>query len=665
MTCQTICPTHPRPLTRRNTPNGTGSKAISSSQPREQLDSTIDKASAAILSWAGPDGAWQTEYNLGVVPGLMTSIAAHYAGLSDREFFQDDKDIFADAMASQGRDGSFVIYEGGPKSREQTRLFSVAAEYALEHNPKIQDDPDFAQQLKQAAEKGRRFHGSEAESTESVMFTSMVNLFDNLTSPGEKLVGKINPIRPDVVKLLLHTRIGNRVTEQLMAPMPGILPAMALLGKEAGSKAKPTFLSHLTGQTGLLSHASEGQLQQLEQDVLDWQDPNGGWVYTAVATAMSIMALNSRGYDVQSQEIQNGLRYIDEARFDTEHGQRVSFLDASVWDTAVAADALLASGVKADHPTISQAIDRLLESQHDDGRWAFALKSTHIPDTDDAAMAVRFLTRALKSAEPNKQPRMREAIRAGVDSCLEFQQKDGGWNSYEPSIMSWGDRVPTPYEAAALDPSTPDVAGRILGVLGMVEQNDLLTEEQKPKLDKARERCLEYLKDSQRDNGSWWGRWTSGLNSSPAFVLPGLRWAGVDTQADWVQECREFYLETQNPDGGWGETVRADNDQSLAGQGESTPAQTAYAILALLASSPQDDISQDQGLRKAVEYLQSKQNDGEWDNERDIYTAIPGMSYYDAPLMTTSITTIALANYRDALEHGVSEAFKRFAAGPS
>ena len=110
---------------------------------------------------------------------------------------------------------------------------------------------------------------------------------------------------------------------------------------------------------------------------------------------------------------ETGLDYLETARFDTEHGQRISFLDASVWDTAVAGDVLLATGMRGDDPVMNGAIDRLLESQHEDGRWAFALKSEHIPDSDDAAMAIRFLTRALPTARPEKRTKIREAIERG------------------------------------------------------------------------------------------------------------------------------------------------------------------------------------------------------------------------------------------------------------
>ena len=59
----------------------------------------------------------------------------------------------------------------------------------------------------------------------------------------------------------------------------------------------------------------------------------------------------------------------------------------------------------------------------------------------------------------------------------------------------------------------------------------------------------------------------------------------------------------QNPDGGWGETCGSYDDPNTRGVGLSTPSQTAWALLGLLAAG--DDRSD--SLAKGVRWLLTRQ----------------------------------------------------------
>ena len=80
----------------------------------------------------------------------------------------------------------------------------------------------------------------------------------------------------------------------------------------------------------------------------------------------------------------------------------------------------------------------------------------------------------------------------------------------------------------------------------------------------------------------------------------------------------------QNPDNGWGETCYTYNDPSLAGRGASTPSQTAWALLALMAAGELKSTA----VHRGIHYLLSNQNDrGGWDERHFTGTGFPNVFY--------------------------------------
>jgi squalene-hopene/tetraprenyl-beta-curcumene cyclase len=97
----------------------------------------------------------------------------------------------------------------------------------------------------------------------------------------------------------------------------------------------------------------------------------------------------------------------------------------------------------------------------------------------------------------------------------------------------------------------------------------------------------------------------------------------------------------QNPDGGWGEDLRSYRDPAWIGRGASTPSQTAWALLALLAVDAAHPAVAD-GVRWLVE---RQRPDGNWDEELFTGTGFPGDFYLNYHLYRLSFPLTALARY--------------------
>jgi squalene-hopene/tetraprenyl-beta-curcumene cyclase len=105
----------------------------------------------------------------------------------------------------------------------------------------------------------------------------------------------------------------------------------------------------------------------------------------------------------------------------------------------------------------------------------------------------------------------------------------------------------------------------------------------------------------------------------------------------------------QNPDGGWGETVASYDDEKLAGKGESTPSQTAWALLGLLAA----DGPRSEAVERGVDYLVRTQNaEGTWAERLWTGTGFPGHFYLRYHLYRHYFPLMALGQYRARLGAG-------------
>ncbi|MBV9130376.1 MAG: hypothetical protein JO298_08310, partial [Verrucomicrobia bacterium] len=143
-------------------------------------------------------------------------------------------------------------------------------------------------------------------------------------------------------------------------------------------------------------------------------------------------------------------------------------------------------------------------------------------------------------------------------------------------------------------------------------------------------------------NGAWYGRWGVNYIYGTSQVLRGLRAVDLDMDEPWIQLGRDWLEACQNEDGGWGETVASYDDPSLRGKGQSTPSQSAWALLGLCAFQK----VRRRSVERGIQYLISCQNpDGSWNETLITGTGFPRVFYLKYDMYRNNWPLMALARY--------------------
>ncbi len=344
-----------------------------------------------------------------------------------------------------------------------------------------------------------------------------------------------------------------------------------------------------------------------------------------------------------------------------------------VWDTAINLVALIESGIDPQREEIRSAMVWLAKKEVRKGGdwrvqnpgvepsgWAFEFNNVHYPDTDDTMMVLMALALGRKdeggrmkdevdgpSAAGSEMPRPDtssfilhpSSFQRALRWLLSFQCKDGGWAAFDRDVTQrWLEEVPFADHHAIIDPTCSDLTGRVLELLGRIGH---------PRESVTVQNALTFLHKTQDADGSWYGRWGVNYIYGTWQVLRGLQAIGEDMRQDWIVRAREWLESCQNDDGGWGETAASYDDPHLKGKGPSTPSQTAWALMGLLAASPPEMIER-RAIRRGVAFLTERQNpDGSWPEPETTGTGFPRVFYLRYDMYRNNWPLLALATLRN------------------
>jgi squalene-hopene/tetraprenyl-beta-curcumene cyclase len=320
-----------------------------------------------------------------------------------------------------------------------------------------------------------------------------------------------------------------------------------------------------------------------------------------------------------------------------------------IWDTALVLNALFDSGVEGSDPALIRGAEWLLSKQTRSegdwkikakearpGGWYFQYENEFYPDNDDTAAVLLALIKILGTDE-----QARPALERGLDWLLKMQCRDGGWGAFDiDNDRLFLNQIPFADHGALLDPSTVDVTGRVLEVLGLLGYDTTF--------DPAA-RGVGFIRREQETFGGWYGRWGVNYIYGTWSVLAGLRAIGEEMSQPYIKRATAWLRSVQNPDGGWGESCRSYDAPSTAGLGPSTPSQTAWAIMALLHAGETDS----KNVTRGIGYLlDNQQYDGVWTEKLFTGTGFPRVFYLRYHMYCKLFPLWAISMYRASASAG-------------
>lgn len=360
-----------------------------------------------------------------------------------------------------------------------------------------------------------------------------------------------------------------------------------------------------------------------------------GAIFPAMVNA--VLMFDVLGVPATDPDAEVARKSIDLLLVDREDESYCQPCLSPVWDTALACHALLEVSSSKASAAAARGLNWLRSLQVLDhrgdwtvrrpdvrpGGWAFQYENAYYPDVDDTAvvaMALHRFTQTLGEHVPHDDPKLppsKDAIERAREWVVGMQSSNGGWGAFEPENTHYYlNNIPFADHGALLDPPTADVSARCLSMLAQMEGGVISPEAQL---------ALNYLLDEQEDNGSWFGRWGTNYVYGTWSVLCALNAAGLDADHPAMKRAGQWLLSVQNDDGGWGEggdSYRIDyngHENSI-----STPSQTAWAIMGLMAAGEGDN----EAIERGIAYLVSTQReDGTWEEEHFTAVGFPRVFY--------------------------------------
>jgi squalene-hopene/tetraprenyl-beta-curcumene cyclase len=647
-------------LTEANTPINTSRASSSSTAINSHafdLDKAISKARGKLLSLQAKDGFWVFELEADCTIPAEYIMMMHYIGAIDEPL---QAKIANYLRPRQSEEGGYPLFTGGLDDIS----CSVKVYYALKMAGDPIDSPPMTRlrnyilsqggaakakvftRIALATFKQLPWRGVPYIPVEIMLLpkwfpfhldkvsywsrTVMVPLFILCTL---KTTAK-NPHNVDVLELF----VTHPDKEKHYFPQRTLLNKIFLgldnIGRTTGpfipkkmrelaiEKAKDWFIERLNGEDGL------------------------GGIFPAMVYSYEAMLL--LGMPEEHEHVIIARKAIDKLLVINEHDAYCQPCLSPVWDTALAALALQEADKKSNNKSLTHAYGWLKSKQLSNepgdwqitrpdlegGGWAFQFNNPHYPDVDDTAAA------AFAMAD-SKLPDLDESIHRAARWIAGMQSKNGGYGAFDvDNTHYYLNEIPFADHGALLDPPTSDVSARCAMLMARVVNTHA---EYLPAL----ERTLEYLRDEQEENGSWFGRWGTNYIYGTWSVLFGLEQTSIPKNDPLYTKAVKWLKSIQREDGGWGEDNYSYHDISHSGKYHfSTAFQTAWAVLGLMAAGE----AQSPEVKAGINFLlHTQQADGVWNDKCYTAPGFPKVFYLKYHGYDKYFPLWALARYRNEL----------------
>ena len=623
------------------------------------LDHAIANAQQALAAHQNGDGHWVFELEADATIPAEYVLLEHYLDRQDPEL---QRRIGVHLRAIQDSSGGWPLFHGGQSDLSAT----VKAYFALKA---IGDDPD-APHMCQARERVLALGGAERT---NVFTRIQLALFGQVpwravpVMPVEIMflprwfffhLSKVSYwSRTVIVPLLVLMALRPRARNPRGVGIPELFRTPPEQVRDWIRGPYRSAWGHVFKATDMLVRPLEpllsrsGRARAIEQAVrwtklrLNGQDGVGG-IYPAMAN--TVMMLDALGYPPDHPDAVTAWSSIRKLLVIEEDRAYCQPCLSPVWDTSLAGHAM-AEAEGADAAAAAAACVWLAERQITEvrgdwaearpdappGGWAFQYENAYYPDVDDTAVVGMLLHR-------HGDPVLAEAIARARDWVVGMQSKNGGWGAFDADNTHYSlNHIPFADHGALLDPPTADVTARCVSFLAQIgHQAD------EPVMASA----LAYLRAEQETDGSWFGRWGTNYVYGTWSVLCALNAAGLSHDDPTVRSAADWLIARQRDDGGWGEDEDSYAGAQPGSYHESTPSQTSWALLGLMAAG----LVEHPAVGRGIAWLQQQQRaDGEWTELPYTAVGFPRVFYLRYHGYRLFFPLLALARYR-ALMRGNS-----------
>ena len=220
------------------------------------------------------------------------------------------------------------------------------------------------------------------------------------------------------------------------------------------------------------------------------------------------------------------------------------------------------------------------------GGWAFQFNNDFYPDVDDTALVGMFLDRYNKE---KKIKSIKLAIERTRKWIVSIQSNNGGWGAFDINNTHYSlNSIPFADHGALLDPPTADVSARCLSFLAQLDD---------PRNKDCINMAVKYLLSEQEKDGSWYGRWGTNYIYGTWSVLSALNLVQFKDKKEVIGNGVNYLKKMQRKDGGWGVDGKSyyKNFENLSK--ESTPSQTSWALMGLMAGGQIQSNEVERGLK--------------------------------------------------------------------
>jgi squalene-hopene/tetraprenyl-beta-curcumene cyclase len=624
------------------------------------LDTTIDEVTTGLTDLQAGDGHWVFELEADATIPSEYIMLNHYLDEIDDDI---ERRIAAYLRLVQGDHGGWPLFHGGDFNMSA----SVKAYFALKLTGDDIDLPHMARAREVILANGGAARTNVFTRIALALFQQVPWRACPLIRAEVLLAPEWSPMHLDKVSYWSRTVMVPLLVLESLRPKarnPREIDIQELFvtppDKEREWLKNPT--GHWVGEVMLrldrIVRAFEplipktAQMKAIEKGVnfikerLNGEDGLGG-IFPAMANAR--MAFDALGYSSEHPDVVTTRRAIDRLLVLKNGVGYCQPCLSPVWDTSLAVHAVLETGHRAEEPALARACGWLVGRQILDvigdwgvnrghvrpGGWAFQYNNDHYPDVDDTAVVVMALHRAGDTA-------YREAIDRGAEWVIGMQGRRGGWGAFDAdNEYYWLEHIPFADHGALLDPATADVSARCISMLAQLGYGRDHT---------AVMRGLEYLRREQEADGSWYGRWGTNYVYGTWSALCAFNAAGEDMHAPHIRKAVEWLKSVQREDGGWGEDCATYWKERRGEARESTPSQTAWALLALMAAGEVNS----EATGRGIDFLLSAPRDGPlWQTRYYNAVGFPRVFYLRYHGYESYFPLWALARFRN-LQDGTS-----------